>query len=696
MSKPESPTGFNALSISNIISDRHDGQALELGEFNKLMVLKFRIDPKAPKPKQRSRARVGETKVTSCLRCRRLKRKCDKTLPVCYSCERTNSECLYVPRKQRNVPAKLPVEQRPEQSISAPPPVTIPRDEPRKEEFRRDLPFTPNSDPNFYLENNALTPLILALEAVGGMSARPLDRPFEEEKIPLERHLPPPLMLRPDIFSRKGLLSNDDLSVVMPRPNAPASYNSRIPNFNSYPKQVSSVLISAVKINTNSNITLIPPIVDENLMGKFIEAYFRHNHRAYPIINRTEFSEKVRRIGVQNLHQYDDQFELNMIAAIGCTSLERAGHISKDKKILEYFASKALSLVLNNLTNNDSRSVRYLLLLGLYSYFDPSEFTSWEITGKLTRLLILLGLNKKLSPQAVSNMGQRDVEMRYRLFWGVYLMDRMISVSLGRPVGINDDDINIPLPEVLDSVEESDVKITRLIIGLRKLEGQILKQVHSVNAGEDISDEHRLAVLDTLKNQIEEWYANSGKLKLFVTSAELTALSISFHGLSPWYAARYHHLIMLLYRPSYLNPKPSLDILETLGKACLQNLSYTYHLYTSALLPLNWITLYRFLTVCSTILYCLCNWSIDLIDSKTEIGYCIEILEGFSNDWVVAKKCAEVFRTIDRQMLEISLTSKGVPDMDKLLTELLGASSSYHEILSEYQVEISLNLAIFY
>ena len=40
-------------------------------------------------------------KVTSCLRCRKLKKKCNKAKPECSNCDKAGEECQYVPRKQR-------------------------------------------------------------------------------------------------------------------------------------------------------------------------------------------------------------------------------------------------------------------------------------------------------------------------------------------------------------------------------------------------------------------------------------------------------------------------------------------------------------------------------------------------------------------------------------------------------------------
>ncbi|EGW34710.1 uncharacterized protein SPAPADRAFT_132165 [Spathaspora passalidarum NRRL Y-27907] len=604
-------------------------------EYSNHLVTKFRVKKPASFPGSlvKVKPEIDATKLTSCIRCRKLKKKCNKATPECQNCEKAGEPCTYVPRK------------------------------PRRAKSDAVSPTSTTSADFSYMQKNE--PARLSLSSVEPVTTGP--------NVPSLAGTPTSTFSIPSPGSGK--------SVTFPSINP---IDARAPDFHSYQQQVSKVLVSAVSIKTNSNVSIIPPIVDVELLSRIINAFFMHNYRAVPVINKHQFITKFNKLfaegNVIGLDGFDDQFELYMVLAIGSTGLERCGIISRDKKISEYFVSKALNHVHNNLSTNDLKNVKYLILLGLYSYFDPSEFTSWEIMGKLTRLAIHLGLNKEITEQEKKNMTSRQIELRSRLFWSVYAIDRLTSVSLGRPVSINDEDINVPLPQILDDDHE-DIEINRVLIALRRIEGQILRRVHSVNlqsTPEETRTSHCQAVYSELRQEIDEWYRQA----MCLNSPTTSRASFSFHGQSPWYTARYHHLLVLLYRPSYLNPNPLPEILEALGKSCLENLSCSYKLFIAKLLPLNWTTLYRFLMVCTTILYCLCKWTIDLVESKTEICYCIEILQAFGSDWMIAKKCAEVFKQIENKLLEISLTSDGHTDMDKLSRELLGASSSYHEILN--------------
>ncbi|CAI5757670.1 unnamed protein product [Candida verbasci] len=613
------------------------------------VVTKFRVKKpqliKSKPPTTIDENKKDTSKLTSCLRCRKLKKKCGKQQPECSNCDRAGEQCTYVPRKQRQ------------------------SKEPKQ---KKDLLF---------VEIQSVSPNIEMESTTDNNEAPTPDLPFLKRTSPMDNVVSP-------------VIENNTLSSPPP-PSYLNSIDARAPNFNSYPKQISKILITAVGIKTNSNVSIIPPIVDRELLSRIINAYFMHNHRVCPVVNKNEFLQNFNKIfddDIASLDAYPDQYELYMILAIGSTGLERTGIIGRDKKISEYFVSMALNFVHNNLSSNDKKNLKNLILLALYSLFNPAEFITWEISGKLTRMAIHLGLNQKISDGDSKNYTIREVEMRSRLFWAVYNIDRLSSVSLGRPVAINDDDINVPFPQNLDD-DFDDIIVSQLIINLRRIEGQILRRVHSVNVNND--KENCNKVLSEIRDEIEKWYLQAKSLDNNSVQNR-TQHPLTFHAQVPWYSARYNHLLILLYRPSFLNPHPSQDILNLLGKACLETLSSTYKLFITKLLPLNWTTLYRFLMVCTTILYCLCKWAIDLIESKTEICYCIEIFQAFGSDWIVAKKCSEVFKKIENKLLEITLTDGHTQDMDNLSKELLGASSSYHEILNVHSADLCIDSEFMY
>ncbi|CCK70346.1 Stb5p KNAG_0E00780 [Huiozyma naganishii CBS 8797] len=448
-------------------------------------------------------------------------------------------------------------------------------------------------------------------------------------------------------------------------------------------------------VNSNGSYKAI----ERALLDRFIAAYFRHNHRLFPMIDKIAFLNQISSIGEFNYELLCERFDsvfvfkVYMIMSIGCTTLRRAGMLLKDEEELSehlaYLAMRNFCYVMN-LQNMET--IRCLLLLGIYSFFEPKGWSSWTISGIIMRLAIGLGLNRHIIAKKLKTIPVMELEARYRVFWSAYCFERLVATCLGRVSAIEDDDISIPFPQPLYDGEKEDIEVTRTMISLRRMGGRIYKQVHSVSvAKKNLSLVDKNKIISELREELDDVYEHE-KEKMDRHNAEHKSSAtsvISFHSSGIWLAMRYSQLMILLYRPSTLIPKPPIESLSVLGQFCLEAWKHTYTLYQKRLLPLNWITLFRTLTICNTILYCLCQWSIDLIESKIEIQQCVEILQHFGEKWVFASKCAEVFQNVSNTILDISLSDGKVPNMDKLTHELFGASDAYHDILDENNVDVS-------
>jgi hypothetical protein len=100
-------------------------------------------------------------------------------------------------------------------------------------------------------------------------------------------------------------------------------------------------------------------------------------------------------------------------------------------------------------------------------------------------------------------------QLRKRIFWTAYTLDRMMAMSLGRPTGISDRDIDIGLPfnvdcvdlnptaPLDDSITTSSTSSNRLI-ELKRIESRIQKHAYRV-------DRPTIEPPDELLQAIAEW-----------------------------------------------------------------------------------------------------------------------------------------------------------------------------------------------
>jgi hypothetical protein len=77
----------------------------------------------------------------------------------------------------------------------------------------------------------------------------------------------------------------------------------------------------------------------------------------------------------------------------------------------------------------DQRSVQILLLLALYCLRGAKNPGAWTLAGLAVRQCIELGLHRKTAGDEVT----MEKELKARIFWSCYYLDRGVSVALGRP-----------------------------------------------------------------------------------------------------------------------------------------------------------------------------------------------------------------------------------------------------------------------
>lgn len=91
-----------------------------------------------------------------------------------------------------------------------------------------------------------------------------------------------------------------------------------------------------------------------------------------------------------------------------------------------------------------------LLLLTQYSLMRPCSPGAWYLIGTCVRLCLDLGLHNE--PMFLQSNDYYIVDMRRRLFWCCYSLDRQISVYFGRQFGIDSRQIDCPLLSTRDDL----------------------------------------------------------------------------------------------------------------------------------------------------------------------------------------------------------------------------------------------------
>ena len=573
-------------------------------------------DTRNRKRDERVRGIGSELPVLACERCRRMKKKCSKTLPECIACVHAGSQC----------------------SFSEQPPENWTREE---LEGRLRLLLT-------YI-NDRIPP------------ATPSPRsPLEGESC---------------VSPRAGVIANDG--------DREKGYINVNPHTIEGLEQAGLSLPQLHFSSRGESIT-------HQAARNFVDAYFRHVHRAYPFINQKHVLSELERLAdpVQGASN-----TLYLIMAIGCTTLERAGELQQNSSS-SIFSINSQALLQENLGGNgEEEPIATLVLLGIWALFDPAA-SVWTIVGALGRQALFLGLSRKSDGNEVSPW---KTELMRRLFWSIFVLDRLVSFSLGLQIGMVDHNMNVSLvgltvDEFATSDRErlvSDLQTSRQVISLRQIEEELLEKIHLAShtkiSSYSLAD--KTVIADGFRSQIENWYSQ-GCLTSPLATGSIDTSNVPFHSSVSWLSARYYNLLFMLYYPSHFNQD---DIL--LPRSELQRFVYQY-IHASAMLlsqrqlPLNWITLYRMVPVCLLLLYCFDETSSQT--TSTEVSMCAEIMEAFPSKWVIAQALATTFRQFSAFIsnlkaqpskdMNLSWLQRIKVDAVEVAKRVLGRASAYNYI----------------
>ncbi|WVW84315.1 hypothetical protein I302_106349 [Kwoniella bestiolae CBS 10118] len=254
-----------------------------------------------------------------------------------------------------------------------------------------------------------------------------------------------------------------------------------------------------------------------DIASQAIEIVFRHLHPRYPFMDWVKFEAQwEQRDGIllavgQGLPldriNSTAAFFILMILAISA-QLTRERPLAGLLRAEDYYtlASPYLNVIvtLHNLAN-----IQGLLLLAVYSLRDSKGPSVWYLTGVTLRLCIGMGLHRNAAGWALRTLSKYDIEMRKRVFWSCYILDRMMCLLLGRPPGISDNDVDVDLPEIYESTEKPKLPSLQLSsmasanhhIKLKCIESRIQRSVYGIKR------QNQPQALDywELLNDLEEW-----------------------------------------------------------------------------------------------------------------------------------------------------------------------------------------------
>ncbi|KAL4964653.1 transcription factor domain-containing protein [Aspergillus stella-maris] len=251
-----------------------------------------------------------------------------------------------------------------------------------------------------------------------------------------------------------------------------------------------------------------------------------------------------------------------------------------------YFA-RSLSLVQVLPERTSITHLETLLLLSLYSYYLNRRHSAYVLIGSAMRLGLCIGLNHNIPESQVIDPVER--QHRVRIWWTIYIFDRMWASKMGLPSQILDDDIHLDMPAAIEPKAEyeeqfTDAEFIRANINLARIVGETTAKVYSRRR----YNETFLQRVQKLLRCLKEWVDTLPRhLRLNVDDPEMNAKHVTSIHLA------FNQCVVLTTRPTLLhllklsesttNTSTSLDKtttqpLLTLSEACIHAARHSHSL----------------------------------------------------------------------------------------------------------------------
>ncbi|KAJ4376348.1 hypothetical protein N0V83_001631 [Neocucurbitaria cava] len=188
-----------------------------------------------------------------------------------------------------------------------------------------------------------------------------------------------------------------------------------------------------------------PPFVEYN---KYVNHFFGDTHLRYPCIEESEFRAFGARILATSVVQPDDTYSLtlNYVVFACCDVLMKTlpqapggPHGWSWYQIADGLLDKTALLT----GTGGLALVQVLLFQALYLKFADIGTSAYTTIGLASRLSLQYGLHQQRS---LSHLNPEQLYTHISVFWNVFVADRFISLSCGRPYSIREQDIDVGQP----------------------------------------------------------------------------------------------------------------------------------------------------------------------------------------------------------------------------------------------------------
>ena len=273
-----------------------------------------------------------------------------------------------------------------------------------------------------------------------------------------------------------------------------------------------------------------------------------------------------------------------------------------------------------------------------------------------------------------------EKETRRKIWWGVYTLDRMLALALGRPLAIEDTDCDVEIPVELDDEQlpqyfagallpQGQITLMRgyiELISLYRIAGRVLREVYALDKCRDNLEMEKRAELqrsvETLDRRLTKWCED---LPTVFKSNPSTEKQVSMAAVL---CSHYYSILTTLHRnfmpvkgEQPFAPRSTAKAVST-ARACVRLAPSIKNVVP----PSHHLTFFVQNLFSSAVIMLL--YSMHTTEAQAaqvvleEARSCLTVLESWEGQWPGARKCKELLEDLTAKACEaIRSASTGLP-----------------------------------
>ncbi|KAJ5649180.1 uncharacterized protein N7484_002903 [Penicillium longicatenatum] len=367
-------------------------------------------------------------------------------------------------------------------------------------------------------------------------------------------------------------------------------------------------------------------LLEPSHISYILEFYFAHSHTLYPMIRKSDFEAVLWGILADPLDPLAQsplwQYRIWMVLAIGSTTYCSVSLMDETESV--QFFNKAMT------------------------YFESAMGCGDLVRVHACKSVKGFGTNAS-QPGRSGSVNAAD--------W-----TNVVSLALGRPFAIQDDDITVePFSEVDDesikpdginsttNLEPSTMAVPLHILALRRIASDIGTQVHSPKFSRQQSPEAREETLQSLHKRLLDW-RRSMPFPLPDLQSKVPHLCTS------WFDLNYYTHVIMLYRPSPLSPSLDSAKMKILAEASSMAIRQATNMYRQRRFAYNWLNLVAIFNSALSLMYTSTaqadHISLVLDHARVidDLELAVELLEAFSTKFSSARKIQGMIRVVSAKL----------------------------------------------